>query len=225
MAIAVAIAFSSCDGKKKKVRDDDDSSSSSQSESVEKGPTGDPKKDAKVLADHIIELLDEASTKEELDDVEKELDKLDVEYRRFYKQKDDHKKSLHKFMDALDAEDDRIDRAYEKAKERIRGKNDSRRDEEYEKKQEYGLTGDPAQDAQMAANELKEIMSTEIYTKEDAEMLDDAMNEFEQKYENFYKDDPEAFAEFQKEFRNHFNSVEQKELEKLYEKVQELKNN
>ena len=99
MAVAVALAFTSCDSKKS--RSHDDSSDNSKSEKVDKGdvedeveyevkeihPTGDIDKDAEALTQNVIAFYKKINTQEDALNIQKEFTEIQKEFQEFYKKK------------------------------------------------------------------------------------------------------------------------------------------
>ncbi len=103
MAIALALAFTSCD--EKKSRSHDDSSDSSKSEKVDKEdvedeveyevkeihPTGDIDKDAEALTQNVIAFYKKINTQEDALNIQKEFTEIQKEFQEFYKKKGEDK--------------------------------------------------------------------------------------------------------------------------------------
>lgn len=97
MAVAVALAFTSCD--EKKSRSHDDSSDSSKSEQVDEvegeveyevkdiHPTGDIDKDAEALTQNVIAFYKKINTQEDALNIQKEFTEIQKEFQEFYKKK------------------------------------------------------------------------------------------------------------------------------------------
>ena len=98
MAIAVALAFTSCDSKKSRSHDKD--SDKSKSEQVDEEdedeneakfeavhPTGDIEKDAETLTKCTIAYFKKINTAEDIHKVQKDYTKIPQEFQEFYKDK------------------------------------------------------------------------------------------------------------------------------------------
>ena len=111
MAVAVALAFTSCDTKKASASDKSESASTSEQVEEEKvlEPTGDASADAKQCATEMIDLMKNVDvsnlkTAEDADKWEKEfskqVDDLQKKYEDFYKEKGEDK--LKEFQKAVE---------------------------------------------------------------------------------------------------------------------------
>ena len=111
MAVAVALAFTSCDTKKASASDKSESASTSEQVEEEKvlEPTGDASADAKQCATEMIDLMKNVDvsnlkTAEDADKWEKEfsnkVDELQKKYEDFYKEKGEDK--LKEFQKAVE---------------------------------------------------------------------------------------------------------------------------
>lgn len=89
MAIAVALAFTSCENKSGSSSSDSSKSDTSSSEQVDENgePTGDIEKDAKTISDKTMELLKDTKTEEDINKAKEESEKIFQEYLKYYKEK------------------------------------------------------------------------------------------------------------------------------------------
>ena len=81
------------------------------------GPSGDPAKDARTIADQVISKMESVKTMDDAKNLEQEIEKIQKEYEEFYKAKGEEE--LQKFKDAFDAleNDAEIKAKMEKAQE------------------------------------------------------------------------------------------------------------
>jgi hypothetical protein len=107
MAVAVALAFTSCDTKKASASDKSESASEQVEESAEekveepKAPTGDAAADAKQCVEEAIALMKtDLKSIADADKMEKDIDALQKKYEDFYKAKGEAE--LKKFNDECD---------------------------------------------------------------------------------------------------------------------------
>ena len=107
MAVAVALAFTSCDTKKSSASDKSESASEQVEESAEekveepKAPTGDAAADAKQVVEEGIALMTkDIKSVADVENMEKAFDELEKKYEDFYKEKGEDQ--LKKFKEEVD---------------------------------------------------------------------------------------------------------------------------
>ena len=105
MAVAIAVAFASCDSKQASSASasasDNSKSTSEKSEKVDepKDPTGDVAKDAQMAAEETLNCFNNFKAGDNIKDFEKKAEEIEKKYEEFYKTKGEEE--LKKFQEEL----------------------------------------------------------------------------------------------------------------------------